>query len=333
MVVERPALNRVPALGLRLADVVQQRSPTQPDTFDTCCLRSLLCRQATPLHFGRGLGEGLLSTDHVRQHLQRVPEVILVRAPVHCFYTLQRIQFRKDDFQQSALEQQLPSARRSVRSHELLNLVDDALLRDDAYALAVAMQRLPGLRLDLEIQLRSKADAAHHAQRIVGERHVRIQRSGYQPVLHIPDAVERIHQLAEALAVQADGHRVDGEVAPLLVVLQRAVFHDGFARVVAVALLAGTHELHLLAAPMDLRGTEVAEHTHVRSTTHAPGHGLGHGYATPDDHHVDVLRWAFQEKVTHVAADDIGVDAHLVRHVTDEVEDGRIQELSEFCAV
>ena len=195
------------------------------------------------------------------------------------------------------------------------------------------MQRLPGLLLDLKVQLSGKADAAHHAQRIVGERHVRIQRSSYQPVLHIPHPVERVHQFAEALAVQTDGHGVDREVAALLVILQRAVLHDGLARIVAVALLASPHELHFLPVPVDLSGAEVAEHTHVRPTSHALCHSLSHGDAASDDHHIDVLRRAFQEEIADVAANDIGVHPHFVCHFANEVKDAGIQELSEFCAI
>ena len=130
------------------------------------------------------------------------------------------------------------------RHDDLVQLDHDALATHYLDALGHALQPFEGLVLNLEVQLGGEAYAAHHAQGVVAEGDVGVKGRGDDAVLKVGKAVKRVDQLAEAVMVQADGHRVDGEVAPVLVVLQRAVLHDGLARVMAVALTAGADELH-----------------------------------------------------------------------------------------
>ena len=73
-------------------------------------------------------------------------------------------------------------------------------------------------------------------------------------------AAEGVYQLAEVGAVELYGHGVDGEVAAVLVVLERAVLHDRLARVVAVALAACPDKLYLHVAVLHLCRAEVAEY-------------------------------------------------------------------------
>ena len=76
--------------------------------------------------------------------------------------------------------------------------------------------------------------------------------------LKVGHAVERIQESAEIVLVEADGHGVDGEVAPVLVVLQSAVLNHGLAAVAVVRLAPRAHKLDLDAFVTDHGGAESA---------------------------------------------------------------------------
>ena len=60
-------------------------------------------------------------------------------------------------------------------------------------------------------------------------RNPRVEGCAEDAVVEVSNTAEGIHECAVATLVEADGKGVDGEVAPILVVLQGAVFNDGFA--------------------------------------------------------------------------------------------------------
>ena len=173
------------------------------------------------------------------------------------------------------------------RHDNLVELHLDALTADNLDAVGHALQCLEGLVLYLEVQLRGKADAAHHAQGVVAEGDVWLKGCGYDAILQVGQAVEGVYQFAKAVFVQADGHCVDGEVATVLIVLQGTVLDNGLARIVAVALAAGTDEFYFspLQPPptgggyFDLRRSEVLEHREVGLTPQHALQLLRHAYA------------------------------------------------------
>ena len=145
-----------------------------------------------------------------------------------------------------------------MRCHDdLIQFILDTLATDDLDAVDHPLQSDKGLVFDLEVQLCGKADATHHAQRIVAESDIRLQCGGDDTILKISQSVEGIDEFAKTLFIQTDRHRIDSEVATVLVVLQGSILHDGLARVMAVALLASADELDF----EDLRSQE----TGVRS--------------------------------------------------------------------
>src|SRR6185312_4031327 len=75
----------------------------------------------------------------------------------------------------------------------------------------------------------------------------------------ITDAAEGIDQAAIVFFVQADGHGIDSEIPPELIVRQRTGFHGRLARVCPVAFLTRTHEFYFPVAPFDLGRSEVLE--------------------------------------------------------------------------
>ena len=151
-------------------------------------------------------------------------------------------QFGEDDGQQTGTGEFDEADAGTGREHDFIQFVDDALLRDNADALGIAHEGLLRLFLYLETELGGEAHAAHHAQGVVGEGDVGVEGCGYEAILHVQQAVEAVDEFAEAFRVETDGEGVDGEVATVKVVLQRAVLHDGFARVVTITLATGTNE-------------------------------------------------------------------------------------------
>ena len=113
----------------------------------------------------------------------------------------------------------------------------------------------------------SKTDASHHTQRIIGKSDSGLQGSGNDAILNVSQTIERIHKFAKTALIQADGHRIDGKIATVLVVLKSTVFDNGFTGIVAVALLTSTHELYFnllsFLVKFHLRRTEILKYGKV----------------------------------------------------------------------
>ena len=154
-------------------------------------------------------------------------------------------QLRQQNLQQSAALQIVETDARVGSHHDFVQFHLNAFAAYNFDAAGHSFEGLERLGLNLEIQLGGKADAAHHAQRIVRKSDIRLKGCGYDSVFQISKSVERVYQFAKAVAIQTDGHGIDSEVAAVLVVFQRAVLHDRLAGVVAVAFLAGTNKLNL----------------------------------------------------------------------------------------
>ena len=301
---ERPALRGVPALALGLAYVVHQRGPPEP--------------QAGP------------APAHVVEHLERVVEVVLVGLVAAPLHHVERGQLGHHHLQQPGAVQvyEAPAGR---RGHDyLVELVLYALAAHYAQPVGVAGQGVEGLVLYHEVELGGEAHTAHHAQRVVGEGHVGVQRRAYDAVLQVLDAVERVYELAVSVLVQAHGHGVDGEVAAVLVVLEGAVLHHGLARVVAVALAPRAHELHFERAPLHLGRAEVAEHGEAGLLAEPLLELRGEADAAAHDDDVDVAGWSFEEEVAHVAADHVALQAELVGLLGYGVEDFGVERPGQF---
>ena len=279
MAVEGPADLRVVGLRQRLGDVVQHGRPAQPQVVAAPC--------------------------HVVHDLERVVEVVLVGVLPAPLDPLQGVQLGEDQRQQAGQLEQFEPDRRDGREHDLVEFGGDALARDDADARGVAADRLEGLLLNPEAQLRGEAHGAHHAQRIVREGDVGIARRADDAVLEVLHAAEGVDQLAEGRGVERPRHGVDREVAAPLVVLERAGLDLRLARVVRVGFAARPDELNLGAvARADHRRAEGLEDRDLR--VQLGGQRLGQLDAAADDHDVDVGRRAAQVVVADIPPDDEG---------------------------
>ena len=243
--------------------------------------------------------------------------------PPHAIHTAQTVQLGEYQLQKARPLQQVEAYRRHGREHYLVDLRDDTLTRDDLDTAAVALDGLERLGLDVESQLRGEAHGPHHAQRIVREGYVGVARRADDAVLKIVHAVEGIHQLTEPLSVERPRQRVDGKVAPPLVVLQRTRLDGGFARVVGIGLLARPHELDLDAAGTHHGRPETSEYGNARM--HLAAQSLRHGDAVAHNHDIHIGRGTPQIVVAHVAPHDVCLDTHGVDDTREAVEEGFVQ--------
>ena len=122
--------------------------------------------------------------------------------------------------------------------------------------------RGPHLRRDVEAELRGEARGPHHPQRVVGEgllgggrRHEPAGDEVVEPAVHVDELEAR----------QPDRHRVDGEVAPHEVALERvAEHHLGLARRAVVDVGAVGRDLDDVRALAQADGAELAADVPVR---------------------------------------------------------------------
>ena len=235
MVVESPPRHRVKTFRTRFADVVQEGRPTQPQIIRVPA--------------------------NIIGHFKRVVEIVLMRTSFYLFHPLHSCQLRKNERQQAAPGQLHETLRRRRGHHYLVQFIGNTLAGDNLYPFPVPFQCLERLFVYIKIQLGGKTHTTHHAQRVVAESDVGVERRTDEAVFHVPHAVERVDQFPEPFTVQTYGQRVNREITAVLVVFQRPVFHHRLARVMAVTLLPCSHELHLHPLELDLCRTEIAEHT------------------------------------------------------------------------
>ena len=86
----------------------------------------------------------------------------------------------------------------------------------------------------LKLQLRGEANGAEHAQGVVGESDVGVERRAYYPGLKVGDASEAVDEFAESCSVDTHRNGIDGEVAAGYIVVESAVLNNGIARIGAV---------------------------------------------------------------------------------------------------
>ena len=143
--------------------------------------------------------------------------------------------------------------------HYLVELVNDALTTDNLYSASIAHKGVKSLIVNEEVQLCGEAYATHHAQWIVRECYVGVKWRADNAVPQVINTAEGVYELAKAGLVKAYRHSVDGKIAAVLVIFQGAILNHRLAAVVAIALLTGSDELHLMVLVLYLSSTEIAE--------------------------------------------------------------------------
>ena len=298
MVVERPTSSRFPPLALGLAYVVHQRCPAQPQI--------------------------ITILTHVLQHLQCVVEIVLMRLAVSFLHHVERHKLWQNQLQQSAALQVHKSAAGMFRQHYLVQLVLYPLAADNLYPLGIALKGIEGLRLNVKVQLRGKPHTAHHAQRVVAEGYIGVERCAYYTVLQVVKSVKGIHQLAKPCGVKAYRHCIDGEVAAVLVVLQRAVLNNRLTRVALIALLACSHKFHLYfllcltVEVFHLGSAKILKHRQVSALAQLLLQSLRHSYpraphtSVGSYHYINIIAFALQKNITHISSHHVCLHLHAV---------------------
>ena len=253
-----------------------------------------------------------------------------MRASTNGLHIVESGELGQDELQETRAVE-VVETRAGMRSHDdLVQFVLNAFSTDDLQSLGIPRQRLKGVVVDVEAQLGGKAHTAHHAQRVIAECDVGIEWRSNDAIFQVVDAIEGVHEFAETIFIQTDGHRVNGEVTAVLVVFQRTILHDRLSRVVAVALLASTDKLHLESPRFHLRCAEILEHTQMCLTAEFLLQQLCHFNAASHNHHIDVLRRTLEEDVAHVATHHIALHAEFVGAAANQVENVLIKYLCKF---
>ena len=248
----------------------------------------------------------------------------------HRLHIVERGQFGQDDLQQSRTIEVVETRARMRRKDDFVEFVLNALATDDFQAVGIATEGLESLVLDEKAELRGEANAAQHSQWVVAEGDVGIERCADNAVLEVVEAVERIDQFAETPFVQANRHRIDGEIATILVVFECTVFDNRFSRVTLVTFAASTHEFHFKSPRFHLRCPKVFENTQMRLFAEFFLQLLGHANPTSDHHHIDVFRRSFKENVAHITAHDITFHTEFVGAVANQVKNRLIEQFGKF---
>ena len=171
---------------------------------------------------------------------------------------------------------------------------------------------------------------AQHAQRVVREGDIGIERRTDKLVLHVVKSVKGIDKFAEAVTVQTNRQSIDGKIATVLVVFQRTILHMRLAAVMTITLLAGTHKLHFHTATLHLGGAEITENREMSLAPKLLFQRFSHLYATPHHHNINIVGRSFEKEVADIASHHVALHAKVVSHTTDLSENIFIKQLCQF---
>ncbi len=177
VVMECPACSVVPVLGHGFGYVVEQGRPTEPEF----------------------IGGG----SHVVEHLHGVVEVVFMPASLYNLHSFHRGELRQDVLEQSRSVEQPPADGGAGGEHDFVQFGEDSLTGDNLDALSVAGYGFERGRIDVEIELRGEADGAHHAQRVVGEGYVGVERRADCALAQVVESAETVNEHAHFARVEA----------------------------------------------------------------------------------------------------------------------------------
>ncbi len=136
------------------------------------------------------------------------------------------------------------------------------------------------------------------------------------PSLEVAQAAERVGDRAEALRVDARGHRVDREVAAEQVLPQRRALHRGQRARRRVVLGPRARDVDVQRPrEHDHRGAETPVHLHSRAEPLRRRLGERHPVALDDDVHVEV--GPAEQHVAHEAAHHVRAHPEVLGELAD----------------
>ena len=227
--------------------------------------------------------------------------IILMCPAVSRFHLIHRNQFWQNEIEQTCIFQVIETAAWVLGEHNLVHLVADSLSTDNLQALGIAGERIISLLLYLEIELGSETHATHHTQRVIRKSDIRVERCGNNTIFHIVDTIKRIYEFSKTVFVQTDSHRIDSEVAAVLVILQRSIFHNRFSGIAMIALLTGANKLHFSILILHLCSSEITEHREMRLSSEHLLQGRSYLYTATNHNDINIIGRSLQEEVTHIS--------------------------------
>ena len=183
-----------------------------------------------------GCGGLFVGRSDVVDHGDGVTEDVLVTMD-RIVLEAQRRKLREELLRQSGVDEEPQPGRRVVDRDQLVELVADALRRDDLEAARHALDGGDELGVGLELVTGDEARGAQHPQWIVGEADLGPERRAEHSCREVGRPAERIDELGHLPAGELERHRVHREVTPREIGLDRVGEHDvRLARVVGVRL-------------------------------------------------------------------------------------------------
>ena len=301
--VEGPSETLVVAFGGGFADVVEDGGPAKPEVV-------------------------ALSGDVV-ENLEGVEEVVFVAVVADGFDAFEVAEFGEEEGKETCFLQEFETQGGVGGEDDFVEFGGDALGRDDAESAGVALDGVEGFGEDVELELGGETDGAHHTEGVVAEGDVGVEGGAYEALVEVADAAEGVEELPEGVVVERYGHGVDGEVAPVLVVLEGAVLHNGFAAFTAVAFASSADKFDLpegvALAVVERGGAVVFEYNHLDIGVDGLGSGLCQVDAVAQTDDVDVGAGALEEVVAYHSAHGKGLNAHGVGGLAYDAVDGVVE--------
>ena len=253
-----------------------------------------------------------------------------MRTSVPCFHSLQGSKFRENQRQQTATFQINKTFWGNRRKNNLIQFVRNTFTGDDFNPFLIPAKRFESIIVNVKAQLRSKTDATHHAQRIIAESDIRVKRSAdclFLPILH---ASERVYQFAETCFIETYSKSIDREITTVLIVFQRTVFNNRFARIPLIRLLTRTYKLYFRTSVFYLCCSEILENRNMSTTSQLFSKGFRHCNSTSYNYYIYIFRGTLQKNITNVATYHITLHAERIGRFGYLSEDGFAKMLLQF---
>src|SRR5687767_14727450 len=152
-------------------------------------------------------------------YLERMIKVVLMAMPVNIFCACQVNHLRKDNMQQPRLKQQVKTNGRFFRQQYFVQLVCNALLRDDLNSFYIVLYPPERIFFYPEFKLCCKTYTPEHAQRVITKCIVWLQWRFNYSILQVLQAFERIVYFSVIRFVKTNRKGVNGKVPAHLVVV------------------------------------------------------------------------------------------------------------------
>ena len=135
--------------------------------------------------------------------------------------------------------------------------------RQDSQPFRGGLHALEALGLYFKVKLACKAYCAKNPQGVVAKGVNGFKGGAKDSVVEVGKPIKGVEQFAPRLPVDANGHGIDGKIAPQLVVSKAARNHRRLAGLAAVALGTRLNKFNLPSVPSELRRAKIGVDHHL----------------------------------------------------------------------